>query len=121
VLYQPKGPRPEQWFAALDLFLYAARFEEYGMVVAEAQAMGIPVLTSRRVGAAECLPAVYSPWLLDRPEPSELAMKALRLLAESESRRALATAAAATITAFDERSYASGTLRLLEDQNRRLK
>jgi glycosyltransferase involved in cell wall biosynthesis len=121
MLYRPKGARPEQWFAALDLFLYAARFEEYGMVVAEAQAMGVPVLTSRRVGAAECLPAVYSPWLLARPEPSELAAKALRLLAEPDSRRALATAAVATITAFDERSYASGTLRLLEDQNRRLR
>jgi glycosyltransferase involved in cell wall biosynthesis len=121
VLYRPKGPRPEQWFAALDLFLYAARFEEYGMVVAEAQAMGVAVLTSRLVGAAECLPVVYSPWLLDRPEPSQLAASALRLLAETDSRRALAAAAAATITAFDERSYASGTLRLLEAQNRRLK
>ena len=34
-----------------------ARFEEFGMVVAEAQAMGVPVLTSRLVGASECLPA----------------------------------------------------------------
>jgi glycosyltransferase involved in cell wall biosynthesis len=121
VLYRAKGPRPEQWLAALDVFLYAARFEEYGMVVAEAQAMGIPVLTSRRVGAAECLPGLYAPWLLDRPEPSELAAKALRLLAEPDARQALATAAAASITAFDEREYVSGTLRLLEDQNRRLK
>jgi glycosyltransferase involved in cell wall biosynthesis len=121
VMYRPKGPRPEQWLAALDLFLYAARFEEYGMVVAEAQAMGIPVLTSRRVGAAECLPELYAPWLLDRPEPPELAAKALRLVADPDARRALATAAAATITAFDERSYVSGTLRLLDDQKRRLK
>ena len=56
VLYRPKSRRPERWFAALDLFLYAARFEEFGMVLAEAQAMGVPVLTSRLVGASECLP-----------------------------------------------------------------
>jgi glycosyltransferase involved in cell wall biosynthesis len=121
VLYRPKGARPEQWLAALDVFLYAARFEEYGMVVAEAQAMGIPVLTSRLVGAAECLPGLYAQWLLDRPEPSELAANALRLLADPDARRALAAAAAASITAYDERAYASGTLRLLDDQKRRLK
>ncbi len=31
--YRPKRRDPERWFAALDLFLYPARFEEFGMVV----------------------------------------------------------------------------------------
>ena len=70
VRYRPKSRHPEPWFAALDLFLYPARFEEFGMVLAEAQAMGVPVLTSRRVGASECLPSAYAPWLLDGPEPA---------------------------------------------------
>jgi glycosyltransferase involved in cell wall biosynthesis len=121
VLYRSKGPRPEPWFAALDVFLYAARFEEFGMVVAEAQAMGIPVLTSRLVGASECLPAVYAPWLVDRPVPAELAAKTVLLLADADSRRALATAAAMSVAAFDDRAYVEGTRRLLAAQNRRLK
>ena len=75
VLYRPKSRAPERWFAALDLFLYAARFEEFGMVVAEAQAMGVPVLTSRLVGASECLPDAYARWLLDGPEPAGMAAR----------------------------------------------
>src|SRR5690606_10719268 len=78
-VYRPKTRDPERWFAALDLFLYPARFEEYGLVVAEALACGLPVLTSRRVGAAECFPPVYERWLLDAPVGSELAAGAIAL------------------------------------------
>jgi glycosyltransferase involved in cell wall biosynthesis len=121
VRYRPKSARPEHWFAALDLFLYAARFEEFGMVLAEAQAMGVAVLTSRRVGASECLPAVYAPWLLDEPHPKAMAERAAELLADADLRARLAGEAAATVTAFDERAYVEGTRRLLAAQNPRLK
>ena len=121
VLYRPKSRRPEPWFAALDLFLYPARFEEFGIVLAEAQAMGIPVLTSRRVGASECLPGAYAPWLLDGPEPGAMAERAVALLADAEERARLARAAAESVAAFDERAYAEGTRRLLAAQNPRLK
>jgi glycosyltransferase involved in cell wall biosynthesis len=119
--YRPKGARVERWFAALDLFLYAARFEEFGMVVAEAQAMGVPVLTSRLVGASECLPEAYTPWLLDRPEPQAMTERALELLADAELRNRLSAAAAVSVTAFADRAYAEGTRRLLGTQNRRVR
>jgi UDP-glucose:(heptosyl)LPS alpha-1,3-glucosyltransferase len=121
VAHRPKAARPEPWFAALDLFLYPARFEEYGIVVAEALACGVPVLTSRLVGASECLPEAYAPWLLDRPDPAVMAAKALSLLADAEQRRTLAIAAVETVTAYDARAYVRGTLRLLAAQKRRLK
>jgi glycosyltransferase involved in cell wall biosynthesis len=121
VSHRPKGSDPAPWFAALDLFVYPARFEEFGMVVAEAQAMGVPVLTSRRVGASECLPAVYAPWLLDAPDAAAMAERALALLADADLRAQLAGAAAASVAAFDERAYVEGTRRLLEAQKRRLK
>lgn len=113
VLYRRKSRDPERWFAALDLFLYTARFEEYGMVVAEAQAMGVPVLTSRLVGAAECLPREYAPWLVERPESAAMAARALELLADRALRAELAAAAAASIVAFDDRAYGEGTRALL--------
>jgi glycosyltransferase involved in cell wall biosynthesis len=121
VSYRPKSRHPEQWFAALDLFLYAARFEEFGMVVAEAQAMGVPVVTSRLVGASECLPQAYAPWLLERPEPTKFAAHALTLLADPALRARLGAAAAASVAAFDDRAYGEGTRALLAAQNRRLK
>ena len=97
----------------------ASRSSEWSL--AEAQAMGVPVLTSRRVGASECLPDVYAPWLLDAPEPAAMAERALALLADAELRARLARAAAATVVAFDERAYVEGTRRLIAAQNPRLK
>lgn len=105
VLYRPKSARPERWFAALDLFLFPARWEEFGMVVSEAQAAGLPVLTSRRAGAAECLPEAYAPWLLDEPGAAAFAANALALLADEDKSRELAAAGLAGIAAFDRNSY----------------
>lgn len=121
VQHRPKGAVPERWIAALDLFLYPARFEEYGLVLAEAQALGVPVLTSRSVGASECLPEAYAPWLLDRSDATVLARKALELLGNEDARRDLAAAAADSIRSFDDAAYARGTLRLVERQKRRLR
>jgi glycosyltransferase involved in cell wall biosynthesis len=110
MLYRPKSTRPERWFAALDVFLFPARFEEFGMVVSEARASGLPVLTSRRVGAAECLPDAYEPWLLDVPDGEAFAEKALALLADDGARAALAAAGAAGVGTIDRESYVGETI-----------
>ncbi|HUL80826.1 MAG TPA: glycosyltransferase family 4 protein [Gammaproteobacteria bacterium] len=118
--HRPKRRDPARWFAALDLFLYPARFEEFGMVVLEAQAVGLAVVTSRAVGAAEVLPPVYERWLSDRPIPAELAERALELLADERARRELAAAGVASAAAHDERAYAAATVETILAQKRRL-
>ena len=115
VLHRPKSGRPDRWFAALDVFLYPARFEEFGMVVSEAQASGLPVLTSRRVGAAECLPDVYERWLVDDPEAAAFAEKALSLLDDEKTRFRLAAAGVASIVSFDREHYVRATVGLIRD------
>jgi glycosyltransferase involved in cell wall biosynthesis len=113
LLHRPKGSEPERWMAALDLFLYPARFEEFGLVVLEAQALGVAVLTSRRVGAAECLAADFGPWLLDAPDPAGFAASALALLADGETRRTLGAAGAAHAAGLDDSAYVRATLATL--------
>lgn len=113
LLYRPKSAKPELRFAALDLFLYPARFDEFGMVVSEAQAAGLPVLTSRRVGAAECLPPEYDPWLLDEPDAEELAEKALALLDDGAARSRLASAGAENASRLDRAAYAKASARVI--------
>lgn len=49
------GPDLEACFAAADLLVHPAREEGYGMVVTEALAAGVPVLTSRVGGLPEAL------------------------------------------------------------------
>ncbi len=121
LLYRAKSHQPQLWMSALDLFLYPARFEEFGMVVAEAQASGIAVLTSRRVGAAECLPEIYRPWLMDAPDPAALADNALALLDQPDTRQALADAGAASVAALDQHHYARLTVDAILDQKRTLR
>ena len=115
VLHRPKSSRPGRWFAALDVFLYPARFEEFGMVVSEAQASGLPILTSRRVGAAECLPEDYEPWLVDEPEAAVFAEKALSLLSDEKARFSLAEAGLASIASFDREHYVRATVGMVRE------
>ena len=110
ILYRPKDRHPERWLAALDVLLYPALFEEFGMVVAEAQALGVPVLTSRRVGAAECLPPEYAPWVVDAPAADVLAEKARALLEDAATRTRLAAAASESVRRYDDASYVSATV-----------
>ena len=118
-MHRPKDGRPERWFAALDVFLYPARYDAFGLVVAEAQAIGLPILTSRAVGAAECLAAPYARWLIERPDPSELAQRALALLADESARRELALAGSAHAEANDHRVYARDCVATILAQKRR--
>jgi glycosyltransferase involved in cell wall biosynthesis len=121
LLHRPKGRRPERWFAALDLFLYPARFEEFGMVVLEAQAVGLPIVTSRRVGAAECLPPAYEGWIADRPDAVELAGRVLALLADRSAWAALSAAGSANAPRYDDRAYAASSAEAILSQKRRLR
>ncbi len=64
------GPRPdvEAVFAAADVLCVPSRQEAFGNVVLEACAAGVPVVTSRRVGAAELLTGPLAGLVVDDPE-----------------------------------------------------
>jgi glycosyltransferase involved in cell wall biosynthesis len=118
VHYRPKSGRPELWLAALDLFLYPSRFDSFGMVISEAQALGIPVLTSRRVGASECLPEDYAPWLIERPSSEAFTELALKLLADEKTRQGLAAVGLKSVVALDQDNYARTTVATILNQKR---
>lgn len=46
-------PRPEEWYAAFDVFLHAPRLEAFGLAVVEAMAARLPVLATRVGGVPE--------------------------------------------------------------------
>lgn len=121
LVYRPKNHSPERFIAALDVFVYPARFEEFGMVVLEAAALGVPVLTSRRVGAAECLPPEYAPWLGAEPDPQDLAAKSLKLLEDGATRLHLGAAGAGAARTYNDSRYAAATAETILAQKRLLK
>lgn len=113
VRHRPKSADPARWFAALDVFLYPALYEEFGMVVLEAQACGVPVITSRRVGAAECLSELHARWLLDVPDAHGFAELTLALLADRAARGRLAAAGAAHAAGYGLARHARAAARLI--------
>lgn len=64
------GPRPDvdAVLAAADAVCVPSRQEAFGNVVLEACAAGVPVVTSRRAGAAELLDGMLGELVVDDPE-----------------------------------------------------
>ena len=64
------GPRPdvERVLAAADMVCLPSRQEAFGNVVLEACAAGVPVVTTRRAGAAELLDGPLASLVIDDPE-----------------------------------------------------
>jgi UDP-glucose:(heptosyl)LPS alpha-1,3-glucosyltransferase len=69
------------YYAASDVFALPTTYEAWGLVIVEAMACGLPVLTSRVAGAAETVREGATGELLDDPrDVNEIAHKLDRLL-----------------------------------------
>ena len=78
------GPTTDvaKFYAAADIFALPTEYEAWGLVIVEALACGLPVLTSRLAGAAVAVREGVTGELLDDPSSvSEIAYKLERLLA----------------------------------------
>lgn len=85
-------PLPRQtltnYYAGADLFIYAATTETQGIIISEAQAVGLPVVAVGAYGVAEMVNDGYDGFLT--PESAEaLAEKSLAVLQNKELRQLL--------------------------------
>lgn len=67
IIWLPKSREIEKYFAAADCFVFPTVYEPFGMVISEAMASGLPVITSRTAGAADLIEDGVSGWLTDEP------------------------------------------------------
>ncbi|MDB5102144.1 MAG: glycosyltransferase family 1 protein [Cyanobacteria bacterium RYN_339] len=87
-----KDVRP--YFAAADMFVFPTRYEPFGMVVTEAMAAGLAVITTRAAGAAEVITAGVDGIVLDDPEDVAALAEAMgELLADAGRRQEMGAAA----------------------------
>jgi UDP-glucose:(heptosyl)LPS alpha-1,3-glucosyltransferase len=84
----------EHYFAAADAFVFPTLYEPFGMVITEAMASGLPVITSAGAGAAELIEDGKDGLLLQDPRnPDEIASCVNALLADPSRCRSMGQAA----------------------------
>lgn len=95
LVFAPPSPQVERFYSTIDLMPYPALYEEFGIVLLEAFASGVPaLLRSSRVGAAEVLPPALRAEF-DFGDEAELAEKMAALALAPDRRAALGEAARA--------------------------
>jgi len=68
IVYGGFKPDVYKYFASADLFVFPTLYEPFGLVILEALAAGLPVITSRCAGAAEVVDNGKNGFLLDDPK-----------------------------------------------------
>jgi glycosyltransferase involved in cell wall biosynthesis len=85
-------------FSAADAFVFPTRYEPFGMVVAEALASGLPVVTSAAAGAADLIRDGESGFVIADAEDAGAFATALdRILRDPDYRASLARGARAAV------------------------
>jgi UDP-glucose:(heptosyl)LPS alpha-1,3-glucosyltransferase len=88
---------PERWFDISDLFIFPTLYEPFGMVVMEAMAAGVPVITSRSCGATEGMTHGLHGIFLDDPTSAGEVAEWIRTLLGDKSLRMKLSAAGRNI------------------------
>ena len=103
----------EQVFGAADMFVFPTYYEPFGMVITEAMASGLPVITSRSAGASEMISEGESGLLLDNPgDPHELSQKIKILLTDEANRKQIGKSAQSAASIYNWSHVAEDTLQL---------
>ncbi len=103
------------YYAAADAFVFPTSYEPFGLVITEAMASGLPVITTRTAGAAEIITDGVDGMLLSRPgDTEELAGKLKAVLDGGEAGR-IGAAARKTAEKYSWDSVAEKTLSTYRD------
>jgi glycosyltransferase involved in cell wall biosynthesis len=89
---------------AVDFFVFPSRYEPFGMVVSEAMASGLPVVTVRATGASEIVTPDCGIVLLDPEDRNGLAQALDKFARDPDLRKQMGRAGRATV---EEHSWAS--------------
>jgi len=87
VHFLPPTQQVERYYAAADLFLFPTFYATFGLVVTEAMASGLPVVSSRGAGAAELIDHGTDGFLVDDPWDTPSLSAALASLVENADLR----------------------------------
>ncbi len=100
---------------AADVFVFPSRYEPFGLVVLEAMASGLPVITATTAGAAGLVSAECGTVMDDPNDVSALAAALKRLARYPESRKRMGEEARAVVEQYSWQQASERYLRLYEE------
>lgn len=92
---------PYAWMNTADLFVMPSRWEPFGIVLVEAMALGLPVISTATDGARDIVESGIDGLLVPIGEPDSLAQAILHLARSAEARAALGRRAFEKAKRFD--------------------
>ncbi|GEM_PF-147722 len=124
VVFAPPTDQIERIYAVADVFFFPTFYDAFGMVITEAMAMGLPVITSRAAGAAELIVPGQEGILVDESaDVEQWALALRRLVTDAPLRERLGRAARRKIEAYTWDRVAEETMavyrRALEEKQHR--
>ncbi|MGY3337903.1 D-inositol-3-phosphate glycosyltransferase [Streptomyces filamentosus] len=116
---RPCPPVPQErlaeWFRAADVVVVPSRSESFGLVAAEAQACGTPVLASAVGGLPTAVRAGVTGLLVRGHDPAEYARRLLWLAVNPRALASMGVAAAGHARGMSWRVAAARTIEVYED------
>ena len=116
VRFCPATSHIERYYAAADLFLFPTVYDPFGMVITEAMASGLSVITSPTAGASELIDSGIDGFVTRFTwDVDEITNYVQRLLNNPALRRRMGEAARSKIEAYTWDGVAEKTMRLYQD------
>ncbi|MEQ1871272.1 MAG: glycosyltransferase family 4 protein [Vicinamibacterales bacterium] len=111
VQIQPATTHIERCYAAADVFVFPTQYDAFGMVITEAMACGLPVITTSAAGAAELIEHGRTGFVMSDPADEAALASCMRVLAADPGlRQAIGDAAADAMETHSWDNVASQTL-----------
>jgi len=111
IIFVPHSSNLWEYYAASDIFVLPTIYEPFGLVIVEAMASGLPVITSRVAGAADLIIDGVNGLLLSSPsDVNGLATKIELLLSNAGLRKTMGERARETAEKFSWDQVAQKTL-----------
>jgi len=115
IIFVPHSSNLWEYYAASDVFVFPTIYEPFGLVIVEAMASGLPVITSRVAGVADLIIDGVNGLLLREPSDiSDLAAKIDLLLSTAGLRKTMGERATETAEKISWDRAAQKTLKIYD-------
>ena len=118
IIYAGFSKEVYKYFNAADIFVFPTLYEPFGLVITEAMASGLPVVTSRIAGASELIGEYKTGLLLNPKDSKEISEKINYLIDNPEVMKRIGKNAAKKMKKYTWKKTAKDMLKVFEEVNK---